>query len=75
MNSREIAPYRYVSGLMRMVIAVFRIENVHFKLIQKVARLRERHALHLSGRNMISPRCPNRTVERFLLRASTLLFS
>jgi hypothetical protein len=33
MNGREIAPYRYVSGLMRMVIAVFRIENVRFKLI------------------------------------------
>ena len=33
MNGREIASYRYVSGLMRMVIAVFRIENVRFKLI------------------------------------------
>lgn len=75
MHGGEIAPYRYISGLVDMVIAIFWIENMHFKLIHKVARLCERHALHLSGRNMISPRCPNRTVERFLLRASTLLFS
>ena len=33
MNGREIAPYGYVARLMRMVIAVLRIENVGFKPI------------------------------------------
>ena len=33
MNGREIAPYRYVPRLMRMVIAVLWIENMRFKLI------------------------------------------
>ena len=69
MHGGEIAPYRYISGLVDMVIAIFWVENVHFKLVQKEAGLYERHALHFSGRNMISPRRPNRTVERFLLRA------
>ena len=40
---------------MIMVIAVLRIENVRFKLIQKVTRRFECHTLHLSGRNIIPP--------------------
>ena len=45
MHGGEITPYRYISWLVDMVIAIFWIENMHFKLIQKEARLCERHAL------------------------------
>ena len=40
MNGREIAPYGYVARLMRMVMAVLRIENVGFKPILKDETLR-----------------------------------
>ena len=30
MHRGEIAPYRHITGLMRMIVAIFWIENVHF---------------------------------------------
>lgn len=29
MHRGEIAPYRHITGLMRMIVAIFWIENVH----------------------------------------------
>jgi hypothetical protein len=45
----EIAPYRYISGLVDMVIAIFWVENVHFKLVQKEAGLCELSFVESTG--------------------------
>jgi hypothetical protein len=48
---------------MEMIVAIFWVENVHFKLIQKMTRRCERHTFHLYGCNIVAARCPDRTVE------------